>query len=39
MFYQIKAARLVATIFVSLVVSSLAVGAAVGPAYPVALQA
>ena len=36
MTYQLRTARIVATVFASLLVSSLAIGAAVGPAYPVA---
>ena len=35
---QIRTARLVATIFASLMLSTIAVGAAVGPAHPVAAQ-
>lgn len=35
MSYQLRTARLVATVFASLVVSTLAVGAAVGPAAPI----
>ena len=36
MYAQIKTARMVATVFASLLVSSLAVGAAIAPAYPAA---
>jgi hypothetical protein len=35
---HIKTARIVATVFAALLVSSVAVGAAIGPAYPVATQ-
>ena len=38
MYEQIKTARMVATVFASLLVSSLAVGAAIGPAYPLVAQ-
>ena len=38
MYDQIKTARMVATVFASLLVSSLTVGAAIGPAYPLVAQ-